>query len=178
MKGRKRRCYGTQIAERDLKDRALPPFQGGFITWITPGVKTPGLVVESLRDKSDTPPFRGHKSIPRRNSLADTLERYTLHRPSSGNHASQFRDENRRCNDRYSRSQKFLKKNFSSRSAEKTGLARAQKIAWHHGCLIRFSSIEVDETGNPPRPTSYRDNKPSVDRKFVENGTQIRITAN
>jgi len=31
----------------------LPPSQGEFIGWIIPGVKTPGLVLLSLRDKSE-----------------------------------------------------------------------------------------------------------------------------
>ena len=72
---------------------------------------------------------------------------------------------------------KVLNKNFSSRNSQKTGLAQAKKIAWHNGCLIRFSRIEEDETGNPLRTNKYRDYEPSVDRKFVENGTQ-RITKN
>jgi hypothetical protein len=71
---------------------------------------------------------------------------------------------------------KTIYKNLSSRNAQKTALAQAQKIAWHHACLIRFSSIEEDETGNPLRPSDYRDNIPRVDRKLVEYGTQIRIT--
>ena len=77
----------------------------------------------------------------------------------------------------FSAAMKILDKNFSSRNSQKTGLAQAQKIAWHNGCLIRFSRIEEDETGNPLRTDKYRDYEPSVDRKFVESGTQ-RITKN
>jgi hypothetical protein len=78
---------------------------------------------------------------------------------------------------RFLGARKFLNKNFSSRNSQKTGLSQAQKMAWHNGCLIRFSRIEEDETGNPLRTNKYRDYEPSVDRKFVENGTQ-RITKN
>jgi len=42
----------------------------------------------------------------------------------------------------FSATRKVLNKNFSSRNSRKTGLAQAQKIAWHNGCLRGFTSSD------------------------------------
>jgi hypothetical protein len=62
---------------------------------------------------------------------------------------------------------------ISPRAMAKNGFGTGhKKAAWHHGCLRGFPSNEQDEAGNPLRQKYNRDNKPSVDRKFVEDAAQ------
>jgi hypothetical protein len=103
-------------------------------------VNCQATISQSLRDKdigtqsTRPPPIRllAHSSTRRH---AETVPVTVNVDPSSGMKV--------RCTKTcFSATGKVLNKNFSSRNSRKTGLARAQKIAWHNGCLRGFTSSD------------------------------------
>jgi hypothetical protein len=115
------------------RPRSYRPYGADPIMDRSLAVNCQATISQSLRDKDvgTHSPIRPHAQ----SRYAETVPVPANNDPSSGMKV--------RCAKTcFSAIRKVSNKNFSSRNSRKTGLAWAQKIAWHNGCLRGFTSSD------------------------------------